>query len=406
MGGNERLRQAINEAGHSQESFAHKIGVHPKQVGRWVSEGVVPFLRNQRAAAAELAAATGRDIDNRHLWPPAPMLAPVGTVEGVDRRRFVGGSSALAAGALVAPTQVFASPADVPPELAGYFADQLVGHYAADTRLGARPLLAIVTTEYGLIRQAADAAKPALRGDLLGAGFGYAELAGWLYQDVGDLAASRRWYGEALELAHRRRSPNLVGFALARMAFLHGDAGDAANAVDLADAALAVPGASGAAQVYALSRAARARAMVGDREGVDQALDDYQGALVRSHDDSEQGIPHWGTPSLVTAHDAQRAICYGRLGRSAEAADLWETVLDQHPSEARRDRGMALAHYATALLDVEGPRAALGPAVEAVECHETAGSARVRRELVTLRDRASACHHDGARDLHEALQAV
>jgi hypothetical protein len=59
------------------------------------------------------------------------------------------------------------------------------------------------------------------------------------------------------------------------------------------------------------------------------------------------------------------------------------------------------------LLDAEGPRAALPPAVDAVDCYQTAGSARMRRELVALRDRSTEWRDDSAAwDIYEALQSV
>jgi hypothetical protein len=73
----------------------------------------------------------------------------------------------------------------------------------------------------------------------------------------------------------------------------------------------------------------------------------------------------------------------------------------------QRNRGNALARYATALLELDGPHAALPPATEAVECLQRAPSARMRRELVALRDRAAGRHDDsGGRDLVEVLQTM
>ena len=61
---NQRLRQAIADAGHSIESFAHLVGFTPKQVGRWVRLGVIP----RRVGAAQ-AVANALGVDEASIWP-------------------------------------------------------------------------------------------------------------------------------------------------------------------------------------------------------------------------------------------------------------------------------------------------------------------------------------------------
>ncbi|MET8250774.1 Scr1 family TA system antitoxin-like transcriptional regulator [Micromonospora sp. NPDC005197] len=56
---------ALAEAGHTAESLADRIGVHPKTVARWANPGHVPQSRH-RATVAELLA---RDAEA--LWPDA-----------------------------------------------------------------------------------------------------------------------------------------------------------------------------------------------------------------------------------------------------------------------------------------------------------------------------------------------
>ncbi|WP_020113522.1 DUF5753 domain-containing protein [Salinispora oceanensis] len=54
---------ALTEAGHTAESLAGQVGVHPKTAARWANPGHIPQARH-RATVAELL---GRDIDT--LWP-------------------------------------------------------------------------------------------------------------------------------------------------------------------------------------------------------------------------------------------------------------------------------------------------------------------------------------------------
>ncbi|MFJ6198955.1 DUF5753 domain-containing protein [Micromonospora sp. NPDC092111] len=54
---------ALADAGHTAESLAGQIGVHPKTVARWANPGHIPQSRH-RATVADLL---GRDVDV--LWP-------------------------------------------------------------------------------------------------------------------------------------------------------------------------------------------------------------------------------------------------------------------------------------------------------------------------------------------------
>ncbi len=60
---NDALRAALNETGYTTESLAERVGVDPKTVGRWLSEGRIPHARH-RVSAAE---ALGRDV--KDIWP-------------------------------------------------------------------------------------------------------------------------------------------------------------------------------------------------------------------------------------------------------------------------------------------------------------------------------------------------
>jgi transcriptional regulator with XRE-family HTH domain len=60
---NSFLKRAIQEAGHTVESIAEKIGVNPRTVARWVVGERVPHPRHRVAMATVL----GRDVYD--LWP-------------------------------------------------------------------------------------------------------------------------------------------------------------------------------------------------------------------------------------------------------------------------------------------------------------------------------------------------
>ncbi|MCU1644593.1 MAG: hypothetical protein JWN03_4868 [Nocardia sp.] len=57
MSANAQLRQAILDAGLSNEQLAQKIGVDPKTVERWITKGRTPYPAHQYAVAKELGTA-------------------------------------------------------------------------------------------------------------------------------------------------------------------------------------------------------------------------------------------------------------------------------------------------------------------------------------------------------------
>lgn len=60
---NDALRVALSDTGYTTESLAERVGVDPKTVGRWLSEGRIPHARH-RVSAAEVL---GRDVSD--IWP-------------------------------------------------------------------------------------------------------------------------------------------------------------------------------------------------------------------------------------------------------------------------------------------------------------------------------------------------
>lgn len=81
-GPNERLRRAMAQAGYTIERLAEATQFHPKQVGRWVAEGVVPRRVGAKADVARLL-----DVDEDDIWPSAPSVEvepPTVTAELVE----------------------------------------------------------------------------------------------------------------------------------------------------------------------------------------------------------------------------------------------------------------------------------------------------------------------------------
>lgn len=313
--------------------------------------------------------------------------------------------SAAARGAPEPAPAVYRAP--VAPELAGYFASQLAGHYMADRYLGPRRLIPVALSQYELLCDVAAEARGSLRADLWSIAAGYAALLGWLYQDAGNLPASGRWHDVMIERAHRSQDINLVAFALHCKAMLHGDMGDGAGVTDLAAAGLRQAGSlCPKPRVLLLQQAAHGIALSagGDAAGECARLLDEAAVLAGTVDDE---YPWGGNCQQPRYIDVQRATISGRLGRTAEALALWDLVIPDIPASSRRDLGVYLARQAQALAAAGEPEQAVEVAREAVPLAAQTGSARMRAELAAVRGPMKPWRGDKAgRALEEALAQI
>lgn len=338
----------------------------------------------------------------RGIKPCGPKLA-----RDIDDALAAGGE-VISAASRSRPRSPAPVEAPVAPEVIDYFRMQLAGHYTADMYLGPLHLIPTVETQAELIKSLADAADAPVRRGLLDTGAAYSALLGWLYQDAGKLADSAKWRDTTLSLAHRSGDPQLISYALTNKAMLALDQGDGRAVVDFAQAAIApARDLSPKTRVLALQHQAQGHAMLGDRATADRLLD--QAALLVGRVDDEY---LWGNSCRRTPHhvEVQRATCYGRTGQPQDAADaatLWDQIMDSMPDSARRDNAVFRARQSAALAQVPDPDRAVWAAAEAVSAVPVTGSARLRREIKAIPKYAALWARTSAgRELREIIGAV
>jgi len=316
----------------------------------------------------------------RGIKPCGPALA-----RAIDEALGAGGE-VIAAAARSAPRPAPLVTEDfVPPELADYFAAQLAGHYAADRFLGPGSLIPVAKAQYDLLCQVAGTARGQVRADLWSVAAGFAALLGWLHQDAGDLAESARWHDVMIERAHRSRDPQLVGFSLHCKALLLADSGDGNGVLDLTSAGLSQEGLIPKARVLLLQQAAHGWSMAGGQDAPAQCerlLGDAE-ALMGDIDDSYP----WGACTSPRYIDVQRATVATRLGLDAQAAALWEEVIPGVPASSRRDLGVFAARHAQVLAGIGEPEHAVAIVQGTIPVAVQSGSARMRAELMAVRQR-------------------
>ncbi|MDJ1137070.1 helix-turn-helix transcriptional regulator [Streptomyces iconiensis] len=367
------LRRRV--AGYSQEEFAVEMSVATTTVRRWERGETTP----QGWQCPRLCALLG-------LTPSelAELLREAGEGgEPVKRRTFLADASAMtAAAALPAPPGSHA-------EVVDYFRDQLGGYHKADTVLGSARVLPAVQQGYVTLVQLAHGARGADRRDLWQLTAAYAARLTWLHQDAGAMDEADRWAARSIELAHRSADPQLTAHVLVNRAMIDTDLGDGPGTVELVGVAL---GGGGRAlcpkvRVQALQQAAHGHALSGDRVAADGALRQAAPLVAQINDEYPWGV----AGKAPTYLPAQRATCYSRLRLGDEAADAWADVLGaQHPA---RDRAVFTARYAQALADARQPEHAAEVLTDAATTAAQAGSARLKREILTAWEQLKPWHH-------------
>ena len=166
----------------------------------------------------------------------------------------------------------------VDPEALAYFRTMLAEHFTADRMLGPRRLLGSVRAQLDVLDGLRRHARPGTTGPLLRLMAQYAEFAGWLCQDLGDIAAAMSFSDHASQWAQAVGDYQMVAYLLVRKSNIALLDGDAVNVIDLASAAEKVPGPLSPKLVaLALQQQARGWALLGTtdqfRVGLDRAAD-------------------------------------------------------------------------------------------------------------------------------------
>ena len=267
------------------------------------------------------------------------------------------------------------------PELATYLRSVFAEYGRADNLLGSRHLLGVVVAQLAIVEQACAAARGPIRAELLGIGARYAECAGWLHQDSGDLRSAQRWSSRALDYAHELGDPQLTSYVFMRRSNIATDAGDGAASLGFANAALRdaarlTPG----LRAIALRQRAHAHALSGEPDDCARAIDDALTEVLKPAGSDD--LTAYCTSSYI-AMEAGGA--WMRLGRPANAIPIYEDGLRHWPSGFERDRGLCLSRLSVAYADSGQVEQAAITGRQAAGVVATASSARAVMQLRRLR---------------------
>ena len=264
------------------------------------------------------------------------------------------------------------------------FLDDLLQRYArADNAIGPATLLAVASQHVVSLEPALVATRGPLRSEGLRLCSRFAEFAGWLSQDAGDLDAAQRWTDRALDFTEELDDHEARAYVLMRKSGIAADRREPARCVTLAVAA-SHRAAEQAPRLRALTlrQAAIAQAIVGDRRASDlaagQALE-AAGAADTATDDFA-----YATEAYVTM---ETGVSSFHLQRHDEAAERLARAAGAWPTGFARDRGLCLARLAVVEATRGNVDVACAVGRDAVSVTRTADSARTRATLLSLKQR-------------------
>jgi len=295
-------------------------------------------------------------------------------------------------------------------EVLGYFQRVLGEYYKADKILGPRRLIGPVLTQIEVLDELRRSVRPPYTDPLLKILAQYAEMAGWLLQDSGDLGTAASWSRRAGEWAHCAGDTNMAAYMLVRQANIAALSGDHTAVVQLATAARRIPGPlDPKLTALALQQQARGHARLGEQHDcftlLDQAISTLREHPHVSDPDAPVYLHHYDLPTL---HE-QSAACYQAAGQAGTAVTILEDTITATGETLTRDRGHLTAKLAVAITHTTHPdpdrAASLG--LHALTTARTTGSARIMRELRTLDTRLTSRWptYPASQALHDALAA-
>ncbi len=284
---------------------------------------------------------------------------------GFDDERVVETASAP----LAALVQRGASRLQLSDDTLSYFRVQFAEHVRMDNLVGPGLVIDVVLVQYQQLRTLAE--QRSVETFQLAANF--AELAGWLHQDSGDLSLALKYTDESVDFAEAAGQVDLLAYVLMRKSNILSAVGDHQRAILTAQRALTVAERSAPhLAAVCLRQVALAHAYLGHemaaRAALDRALE-----LATPTVESDNELSPYCTTSYV---HMEGALCFLVLGQPEPAVKACTDALTTWPVEIVRDKAVCLARLAIGHLDLHQLDAACESAMLAIHHVQATPSAR------------------------------
>jgi tetratricopeptide (TPR) repeat protein len=252
---------------------------------------------------------------------------------------------------------------------------------ATDNLAGSRSLVAVVPHQVQFIEQLVGRSRGQGHTQLLYVAARFAEFAGWVNQDAGDLREAMRWSNAALDYAQEAEDSRLTSYIQMRKSSIASDGNKPRLALGFAQAALQIgPSLSPQVRAVAYRQAAQAYAISGDANGCARALQKAYELAAQAPDD-ENDIARYCTPSYI---EMEAANCWVELERPKEAIKTLHQGLSEWRPEFQRDLGLCLARLAVAYAGSEEPDNAVAVAQQSLTIAANTQSRRIAGQLARV----------------------
>jgi transcriptional regulator with XRE-family HTH domain len=259
----------------------------------------------------------------------------------------------------------------------------VLGEYTrTDNAVGPGHLIALAAQHVVELERLAIEARGSLRGEILTLCSRFAEFAGWLCQDAGDLLDAERWTDRALDFIEGADDNHARAYLLMRKSAIAAERREPARAVNLAEAAVGRDPDRLTHQMRALivRQLAIAQAVSNNARESDRASESAVELMNTNGVDAPNELTYC-TPAYVLMETGAAAA---RLRSYDVAAERLSDAVSSWPDGFRRDHGLALARLAS----VEAARGNIDAACDvgrhAVDLAAVASSARTQAVLKGL----------------------
>ena len=282
---------------------------------------------------------------------------------------------------LLAQTSRATRPGQVGPDLVSRYVELRAHLIGADAEFGAMTVAYSAARQLDEIRHAVLYASGATRCSLFEIGSMFAELAGWLADDVGNLEQGAAWTDQALDWAHASGNQDVIAYVLMRKAQRAVNSGDGPLAVGLAGASVQLDGVSCRIRAASLIHQGLGHATESNETAAMAAFEQAHTLLSATPKDCGRGDLDLASFCVGPYVLAQRGVCLTRLGHYREAVSDFDAALGTWPSKYRRERGLHLSRKAVALAAAGDIEEAIDVGRDAIQVVKAVGSARAIGEL-------------------------
>jgi transcriptional regulator with XRE-family HTH domain len=373
----EALRSLMSQRLVSAKQVARQVPRDPSLISRYRNGRQQPSTK-MAARLDELLGAEGllAGLAEREL--PARRTVLAGGL-------LAGGLMTLNPGVLDRLAWAERHPPQVDAAVVDSLADVLAAQRRAEDALGSaallRPVLAQLALVEGLVKQVHGELRPAL----MDVAQQWAQFAGWLCSDAGDVPGARACYGQALEWAAETGDATMTATILRERCFMAYEAGEIGAMIGLAQAAQLNTRASVEQRAYAAGLEARAYAMSQDTAAAERKLGEAE-SLAGQVSDVQVRRPwaYWMTPEFL--QNVAGLTCGHLAGAGAAWHDRAVALLAARPQDetalwapAANLTHLAFTHARAGDLDQ-----ASTTATEAAQAARRSGSVRLAARLTGI----------------------